>query len=357
MKVAIIGAGISGLSSALELKSLGVVPTIFERKSIIGQDLNLPVLTLRMFERTFICILKYFKKKYNLEITPLYRLKKETMISPNKQFTVAGNLGYIFKRGEDNYSLESQLASKVNLPIIFDSYIEIKDIKNNFDYIIVSTGDNKIAKELGIWKPTFNAFTRIATVIGNFNTSSVKMWLNTKYAKNSFCFFAATSPHQAYIALTIDNITHNELNHYWDEFLLTEKISYKIVNIMDHEQNIGYTESSNPNNIYFTGNPSGTIDTALGFGSFNAMESGIFAARSIVNKADYVKLMKPVLENVRKIDEFRLTINSFDNNAYNMLLSVLGFPVIKQIIYNCPLTKAKYLALIAQVYNKFNSKS
>ena len=52
MKVAIIGAGISGLSCAIELQRHGIKPTIFEKTKTLGDKPGNLVATLRMFHRS-----------------------------------------------------------------------------------------------------------------------------------------------------------------------------------------------------------------------------------------------------------------------------------------------------------------
>jgi flavin-dependent dehydrogenase len=78
MKVAIIGAGISGLSCAFELKKYGIIPTIFEEKSKLGESLGFGAIMFHMFNRGIKDPFK-FLKEYNINLTPNSPLKAITM--------------------------------------------------------------------------------------------------------------------------------------------------------------------------------------------------------------------------------------------------------------------------------------
>jgi len=72
MKVAIIGAGLSGLSAAFEFKKNGIIPVIFEKNSYLGQNFRSPLLTLNVFDRFHRGPSFYLKQKYGLDIRILY---------------------------------------------------------------------------------------------------------------------------------------------------------------------------------------------------------------------------------------------------------------------------------------------
>ena len=88
----------------------------------------------------------------------------------------------------------------------------------------------------------------------------------------------------------------------------------------------------------------------LGFGAVNAIESGILAAHSIVKVLTIINI-KPIKNHVAKLHNFRKALNTFDNKDFNKLISFLGFPVVKQFIYNNPLIKGQNLSFIAKIYN------
>jgi len=74
----------------------------------------------------------------------------------------------------------------------FDTYINLEDVKNDFDYIIVATGDETVANRLGVWHTTTTVYTRVALVLGNFKVGCAKMWVNRDYDKACYAFL---SPH------------------------------------------------------------------------------------------------------------------------------------------------------------------
>ncbi|MFZ5986636.1 MAG: NAD(P)/FAD-dependent oxidoreductase [Bacillota bacterium] len=351
MKVAIIGAGLAGLSCAGELMKNGIVPTIFEKKGYLGEDYLFSATTLRILDRTYRSSVRYLNQRYGLNLKAFSPLREIIMISPGKTTVERGRLGYIYMRGEERDSLERQLAAGINAPILYDSYVRVNDVKNDFDYVIAATGDETAARELGVWTTTFDVQTRIALVLGSFRLDSAKMWVNNEYARVCYGYLSAHSPGDARLLLSVNNVSGREVDYYWNRFLIKEEIPYRIMEIKDIEYSLGYVSSARIDNIYLVGNGAGLIDDFLGFGAINAIESGILAARSIINGFDYNELLRPMKKHIAALHEFRKAINEFGNEDYDRLISFLGLPFVKQLIYNNPLAKVKTLAGLARVYN------
>ncbi|MDQ2085575.1 NAD(P)/FAD-dependent oxidoreductase [Herbivorax sp. ANBcel31] len=354
MKVAILGAGPAGLSCALELKRNGITPTIFEKKSYVGEDYALPAASLRIFNPHYNNPIKYLKRRYNLNIYPKNKIEKITMKSPSKEIKVKGNLGYVLMRGMEKNSLENQIFSLLNIPVLFDRYGTIKDLKRVFDFIIVATGSCDIAKNMDVFDRDFNVYARSATILGNFDETHIKMWLNTEYAKNAFAFIMPLSKDHARLTLMVNNISHHELPFYWDRFIKTENIKYNIIEIRDLEHNLGSVYPLKKDNIYFVGDAAGLVDSFVGFGVIAAIESGFISARCILENLNYNNLMKPYLDNRKKLYEFRKSINTMDNNELDRLLMLLGTPLIKQFIYSNPFFKIQRVWKLAKLFNGIN---
>ena len=350
MRVAIIGAGISGLSCARELERLGVRPVIFEKKHKTGNFINCTCIWFRQFQRQYSDPLSYLREKYLLEIQPLSRLREAVMIAPGASKTVRGNLGYIFKRGMEDYSVENQIAALVKSPVIFNFPMSALDIKDDFDYVVDATGTSATARMLGIWKETLVAQVRIATLLGNFEPDAAQVWFNTDYAKNLLAYLIPANLREAFLVLAVNGITHQELEHYWDTFLGAENIRYAMTETQDIEYRCGSSYPFRKDNILLVGNAAGFTDDVIGTGVFNAIESGIIAARSIVRNADYTRMVTPIYKNLIKLHEIRRMLNTFDNDDYRRFVLFLGMPGVRHIIYGNPLFKARHAAFIAKFF-------
>jgi len=91
-------------------------------------------------------------------------------------------------RGDEKESWKSDCKA-YQTPMHFDTYINLEDVKNDFDYIIVATGDETVANRLGVWHTTTTVYTRVALVLGNFKVGCAKMWVNRIMTKRAthFC--------------------------------------------------------------------------------------------------------------------------------------------------------------------------
>ena len=356
MKTAIIGAGLSGLSCAIGLERHGIKPVIFEKRAHVGEAIDYSIIWPRIINRPIVDPLKYLKKEYSIEITPLNRMKRITMFSPDHKAVERGSLGYIFRRGFSGIALEKQLLNYLNSPIIFNKYIEAEDIKNEFDYVVVANASNFTAKNLGVWTETFNSHARVAHVMGKFKPNEVIMWLDTVYSKNGFCYLIPISDKEASLVQIVNGINSHELDYYWKQFLFKENINYSISITTDTEHDCGFAQPVQVGNILLTGNAAGFTDDLIGCGGLNAIESGMLAAYAIVYGKDYNTLTRPIFEDIVKLHELRKTVNTLDNEEKDHLLTVLNLPVIKYAIYNNPFFKISSASKWAKLYNSFIKK-
>lgn len=346
MKVAIIGAGIAGLSCAYKLKKEGIEAVVFEKNNCIGGIYDFTAMNFKVFNKKFFDAEKYCKQKYDIEIKPVSSINKMTLIGTNKKTSIKSDFGKIFLKGYQTQSIENQLASAGNICIEFNKYISnINELAKNFDYVVVASGNSKAAKELNIWNQKLNVFSRIATIVGNFETGHLIAWLNNRFAKNLNAYFIPVKPKKAYLILNVNNITSHELDFYWKEFLTSQEARYKIIETKDVSSCNGYVDQFNIGNIYLTGNAAGLNDSFLGFGFLNAIESGFAAAESIIYKKNYKELLMPILNNIKEIDKIRLTYNNLDNAKCDKYISFLNVPFLKSFMANSPISK-KYLQLV-----------
>jgi len=160
MKVAIIGAGISGLSCALELQKHGISAAIFEKKGVVADYLVDTAAILNLFGRVPGNLMNFLHKRYDIDIKPVFPVREVVMTTNNKEALVKGKLGYIFSREKLENSIENQLLSRLNVPVILDKYMSVNNIRDEFEYIVVATGESSEAKRLKIWKHIFNAHIR-----------------------------------------------------------------------------------------------------------------------------------------------------------------------------------------------------
>ncbi len=352
MKVAIIGAGLSGLACAYTLEKNGISPVIFERRDAIGQQPAFAALMARVTVRSKGDPLKYIQKKYGLRLMPLSHVGHIVMHSKNNRADVRGSLGYAFKRGRENFSIENQIAARLKSPVIFNTGVTADSIKDDFDHVVVACGNAYEAKKLGVWTDTFVSKTRVSVVSGRFDPYSATIWFNNDCCKNGFAFLIPISTTEATLALITDGLAPEPLDRSWQRFIEAEKIKHPVVRQTDIDGCCGLVSAFQKGNVYLTGDSAGLLDDVLGVGCFNAVESGAFAADAIAHSKNYDRMVRPLAKDIAKLHEIKKLLNKFGDDDYDRLLSAVTVPGIKQLIYRNPLMKLSSAFPVARYFNR-----
>ena len=205
---------------------------------------------------------------------------------------------------------------------------------------------------MDLWRAGIKGFARLGTLAGNVASSSLKIWFNTSYSRNCFCALTPGKGTTSILMMVADGISHNELEHYWMELVENELQDMRVLETRDKEFDVGHPKSLVYGKLLFTGNAGGFLESFIGFGILEAIESGFMAARTIARGLSYDQQTAQLLKHRDNISRFREVIATFNNDDYDRILTLISLPVIKQFIYNNPLFRTEMLSPLARLISK-----
>lgn len=359
LKIAIIGAGIAGLACALECERLGVTAEVFERQHSFGwmwpSITSWPIILSNNNSDP----IKYLKDTYNINIKAALEEKIIIIKSPNSEARIEGKLlGYSLYRGKEVDSIENQLSRELRKTAIhYNTLTNYKELSQKYDYVVVATGRDMEAKELGVWEEQGRISMMGAITLGSFEQDTSLIYFDTEYAGTGFARISPYSSSEAILALYVIykgdfNTLQLDINRYFEKFLEKEKLDkLEIMNrIMKPPFSTGKVNRFKIGNILLAGRAAGLTDRLIGTGGIEAIISGVLAARAMIRDEDYDKMLKPVQKHIENISSFRKQIDEFDNNDFDKLVSFLGTPGIKQMLYN---TGIDFVDMVGSILKKF----
>lgn len=356
MKIAIVGAGLSGLACAIECEKLGVSPDIYERDYSVGW----PWLSINYWPNVIYRNIgdprEYIKKNFDIEISPVNECKNIILKSPKHEVKVKGNLGYFICRGKGSESEENQLLRKIKkgTAIHYNSLVDYKDLSSKYDYVVIATGRDCEARELGLWQDEgiMRIFGGIA--LGSFHDDTSVLYLNTKYAGTGYARITPFSQSEAIVGLYDDRHGEFDTDSLFSDFLNYEKLEsleflYKFT---IPPFTTGQVIKFRKGNVLLVGRSAGLTERFLGVGAPEALMSGVLAARAMILNQDYDELIKPLKAHVENISAYRNAIKNFENEDFDRLLALLEIPGAKEIIYNTPINFADTFGILLKKFKK-----
>lgn len=229
MKVAIIGGGLAGIVCALQLERYGIIPDIFERNRKIAEPYRHVGAALEIVLRPIKDPLQYLSENYNIFLKPSGLVKKVIHNSPSASATITGNLGYFLTRGADPSSPENQLAKDLKCKIFLGNEVDYKELKKDYDYVVVASGYPTEAIELGIWQDVIKMSINGTVVTGKFDSDTFIVWLNKDYCKSGYAYLAPFNNREASLILAVDEIEPEAIDKYWKASLFLCPISFYFI--------------------------------------------------------------------------------------------------------------------------------
>ena len=348
-KIKILGAGLSGLTAAINLAKSGYTVEVYEKNKDVGMRFNGDIQGLENWsdKKDIIEELREMNLDVDFDYTPFHSIIL-TNGSKAREVHLKKPLFYLSRRGPFSgtidYSLKAQ-ALKSGVNIHFQETLA----RNEAD--IVATGPI-VNEAVGMVKGiVFKADVEDTAILA----------FNDKLAFKGYSYLLVMRGYGCLCTVvTIDEA--GRINWYFErtkEFFL-KKISFQIQTVRE-VHGIGSFSLKNVTNgvTLLVGEAAGLQDFLWGFGMRFAFASGYLAARSVICKKDYEKIAEEhfgkrlragvinrwLMENVLSLNDYSALIN-FPRLIEN-LYSMQNYDLLLQTMY--PLTllslKKRYLKL------------
>lgn len=333
MKIAIMGAGLSGLACAIILERYGHSPIIFEKRSQPGDRFINAEIIASIFSRPIQDAYRFFSEDYQLFLQPISQISKLIVHSENAESEVNEQLGFINIRGRHQHSFEQQLANQVKSKIFYHSEASYEDLLQEYTHVILATGDAQYAVKLNNYHVDRAVTLKGATVEGEFERSTIHIWFNNKIAPRGYAYILPFSNTEANVVISYPQLgpkiknDHELWNTFYQVVCTTLKQSLKVTDqfhIKDYL--IGSCKYPRIGNTFFTGNCFGSLMPFLGFGQFTSLLTGIYAAYDLCGLGKYEVLTKPLMKKYRNSLVLREIFEKIDNPFQDMIVNQMqGF--------------------------------
>lgn len=316
--ITIVGAGISGITAAINLAKAGYNPVVYENHIDVGHRFNGDFQGLENWsdEEDTLQLITRIGIKVNFLCHPYYG-EDGIIYGPNlvkNKVKTSRPLFYLIERGSDKLSLDQSLknqAEKCGVKFVLGKQTDnVKD-----DYIISGTGPKAadiIAKGI-VFKTTLK---------NNFI-----VFVDNKVAPKGYAYLLVNNGKATFATCMFEDF-RNERKYFDRSLSLLNSVLN--IDIIEPKEFGGFGNFFNDpvisknKRILYVGENAGFQDALWGFGIKYAMLSGYYAAQSIIHKNDYNDLCKKhLLPKFQTSIANRWLFAHLYNTGYNLLINKL----------------------------------
>lgn len=301
MRVAILGAGLSGLACALELQRQGLRPSVFEKRDQVGDRFVNGEVFLSAFSRPVGDEIRYLHDRFALDLRPLAPLETLVMHGPHATATLHGRFGWIVVRGRHPASIERQMAERLEGAIEFRTHRPYPDLLADFDKVVVATGDGALTPSALEFETSRSFAFAGATVEGNFPRTTVVAWFDPELAPGGQGFLIPLSEREATLVSILPEQPDGGEDAPAHFRQLVERAERDLGQRLRPGEpyasrgfRSGICARGSDDRSYAVGDCFGALMPLFAFGQFPALLTGIHAARAIVGLEDYESATRPL---------------------------------------------------------------
>ncbi len=340
------------------LERNGIKPVIFEKRRCVGDRFINSEAFLSILTRPVADPIQYFSDKYQLYLKPVSPITSLHLFSNKSKTVIEQPVGFINIRGRHRQSFEMQLAEQTSSNIHFHSKHTYEQLANEYSHVILATGDAEYAIRMNNYQESVSVTLKGATVKGHFDRYSVYIWLDHDLAPKGYSYLLPFSEKEANIVTAYPDWrkeSNEEMNDRWLRFY--ERIRSHLnqsLKITDQFQitnyKIGICKQPRIGNTLFTGNCFGSIMPFLGFGQFDAILTGIYAAYDLIGYGSYHELTKPLRKSYQDSLALRRGMELLDNHHLDFIVRNFDRSIVQKLVKPSHLNP---LSVLSQVIKPF----
>ncbi|WP_181350895.1 NAD(P)/FAD-dependent oxidoreductase [Thalassobacillus sp. CUG 92003] len=363
MNIAIIGAGLAGLSCALTLEKHGHSADIFEQSKTIGFKLRIAELMTPVLHAPINDVVQFFSEHHDIHLKPTSSVQKIHVHSPHASSFVEGKLGFINMRGDHPEAYEKQLAEQlVHSKIHYNQHVSYEEVAKAYTHVVVATGDPMDTEKFQPFDTAFKSTFAGAIVSGDFKRNEVHTWFDTTFAPKGMAYLLPHSESQGTLVVVYpqyEDTLKQDPDKLWKATLAhaSETLNQTIViedafSIKDYI--VGKSAYPRIGNTFFVGNCFGAITPFLGFGQTGSILSGIYAAQDMCGLGQYEELTQSLYQDYHDSLTLRRAIERLSNHQLDLVTKSLRIKAVENAITE---PNMNVLKLISRIIHPFSRKS